>query len=427
MLLISCAASDATLPQQTPTPAAATRTPEAGEAAQRIAVEPYSGDLPSAAGGRQIIDIVSGSVRPLSCVEQVRAQQADRSTFGFVSGSGPEWLIAGQARVVGDRVEVTQAFRLRAFGSDADQGRWLVQGAGWPPDSRQFALWTEPFSSAASFGKDDASELYVFDSETGSLLRLFGTTGLIGDAEWSPQGDRLAVMYRAPGLRVAIVSAAGGPPVEVQAPAGMELVLASRCRDLFRASCWSPDGSLVALERAGANWPEGIYVATADGSRLQAVVEGPASFVQWGPDSRSLLALVGQEGAAWELQVRYLDGRQPVRIGEAWFAGWSPDGRLIAYTRGECAAQELVLTDPSGATSRVLATGLGAVLGFVWSPRGDFLALSSLGRPTDNAGLLLVEPSTRAAHRLSNDPMLVSWAPTGGQLIAAPFVGDRCT
>jgi len=267
----------------------------------------------------------------------------------------------------------------------------------------------------------------LFVGQSGGLSRLFGARGRIRYAEWAPQEARLAVVLRAPGVGVAIVSAAGGPPVAVQAPAGMELVLASRCRDFFRVSCWSPDGSLVALERAGANWPEGIYVATADGSRLQAVVEGPASFVQWGPDSRSLLALVGQEGAAWELQVRYLDGRQPVRIGEAWFAGWSPDGRLIAYTRGECAAQELVLTDPSGATSRVLATGLGAVLGFVWSPRGDFLALSSLGRPTDNAGLLLVEPSTQAAHRLSNDPMLVSWAPTGGQLIAAPFVGDRCT
>jgi hypothetical protein len=428
LLLTACGGSDATPPEQTPTPATASQTPSGvGDTPLRIVVQPYSGDLPSDTIGRQLIDVTSGSSVPLSCLEQARAQHDDRPTFGFVCGSDPEWLIAGQARVVGDRVEVTQAFRLQGFGGDADQGRWLIQVAGWAQDARRLALRTEPVSPTMDMDRADASELYVFDSQSGRLSRLFGTRGLISYAEWSPQGDRLVVAYREPLSRIAIVPVEGGPPSNVQAPTNVELMLASSCRDLFRVSCWSPDGSFVALERVGANWPEGIYVTTADGSRLQAVVEGQARFVQWGPDSKSLLALVGEVGRARELQVRYLDGRAPVRLGEAWSASWSPDGRLIAYTRGTCEMQELVLADLSAGASRVVATRLGAVLGFVWSPRGDILALSSLGRPTDNTGLLLIQPSGGAVRRLSTDPMLVRWTPTGVRLIAVPFVGDQCT
>jgi Tol biopolymer transport system component len=100
-----------------------------------------------------------------------------------------------------------------------------------------------------------------------------------------------------------------------------------------RAPAWSPDGRLLAFERAGH-----IYVMKADGTGLHRLGSRPPRDHEptWSPDGRRI-AFVTED----LLLVMRADGsgvRRVYRAGGDGFVGgpsWSPDGRWIAFTLTE--------------------------------------------------------------------------------------------
>ena len=116
----------------------------------------------------------------------------------------------------------------------------------------------------------------------------------------------------------------------------------------------------------------------------------PAPFlVGISPDGTELLVLadrqvVGTVGAPSPLWVVPFLGGTPRPVGEilADDAGWSPDGRTIAYTVGA----ELFLADADGSNPRKIWTAAGNVVYPVFAPDGRRLRVSVVdpkdGRPS---------------------------------------------
>ncbi len=101
----------------------------------------------------------------------------------------------------------------------------------------------------------------------------------------------------------------------------------------------SPDGTRIAFD-SDRDGTRGVYIADSDGQNVRRVSpEGFASVPSWSPDGRTL-AFVRGEGPndrVWNLwtlelasgQLRQITNR---RYGQPWGGSWFPDGRRIAYS-----------------------------------------------------------------------------------------------
>jgi TolB protein len=110
-----------------------------------------------------------------------------------------------------------------------------------------------------------------------------------------------------------------------------------------RAPAWSPDGRLLAFERAGR-----IYVMKADGMGLHRLGSRPPR------------------------------GHEPA---------WSPDGRRIAFVTKDSL---LVVRADGGGVRRLYRIKAGAVAGPAWSPDGRSIAFSLVGEDVCGQGSLAV-------------------------------------
>jgi Tol biopolymer transport system component len=157
-----------------------------------------------------------------------------------------------------------------------------------------------------------------------------------------------------------------------------------------RAPAWSPDGRLLAFERAGR-----IYVMKAGGTGLHRLGSRPPRDHEpaWSADGRRI-AFVTEDS----LLVMRADGggvRRLYRIKDGAVAGpaWSPDGRSIAFSlveayvcgqaaimvTGEDGGGWRFLTAPTGCSSPIVAPGDAADADDSdpdWSPDGTHIAFT---------------------------------------------------
>ena len=141
--------------------------------------------------------------------------------------------------------------------------------------------------------------------------------------------------------------------------------------------------------------------------------------LQWSPDGRRLLGMLRGEVVADsvdDLVVIAADGSAaPLRLthdGQPKSApAWSPDGRSIAYTRGDPTASQgtaLAIVSSDGGDDRVLVPD--GFYGF-WSPDGRFLAYyrNTVTEHGATQELSTVEVSTGAQRRLSAEANGGAW------------------
>ena len=198
----------------------------------------------------------------------------------------------------------------------------------WSPDGNQIA-----FTSS----RDGSYGYYVMPALGGAAQRVFGAHPL-GNAQWSPDGREIA------GL---VMDDEGKLAIEI---ASMHTRQSRRVRtEPIRSQAfhlrWSPDGRFIALVEAVALDAEAaqLWVLRLDDRTWHPVLD--RRFTVWSPewsrDGRTLYFVSNREGSMdlWQLAIP-ADGApkdEPSRVTNGvgmWDAALSPDGKRLAYTRG---------------------------------------------------------------------------------------------
>jgi Tol biopolymer transport system component len=196
---------------------------------------------------------------------------------------------------------------------------------------------------------------------------------------------------------------------------------------------FSPDGTRLAFRRAtdtSAGHPEDIVVVAADGSQPTVVttepIPGGPKRLEWGPDSRSILATQQDDQAIWLFDAT---AARPVRTlaTDAFLYNHPfrpPDGSAIVIGRDtDLGRQVFVLDLQTGVETRVVGAGSGDDLGSVrWSPDGTQLVYNDA--PPENANmqrLWIVNADGTGKRQITDAPghwydIDAVWSPDGTQI-----------
>jgi Tol biopolymer transport system component len=233
----------------------------------------------------------------------------------------------------------------------------------WSPDGRRLA-----------FVGTNRVGLSVVDVASGRLRRLLPSASSFA---WSPDGRRLVAFRSASRSRGLVV-------VDETGKRRPRLIV--RARTKWWVWGWSPDGRAVAygftIRKPDAdheNGREGLAIVDVSGKkrpRLVVTAEVVLS-AAWSPDA-SRLAYVRIDGkyTCCVLHVvrrngtndRALAGSQ---LAQALSPSWSPDGRSLAYASSGQGGTGLHIVAADGSSDRALGTALDNI---AWSPDGSMIA-----------------------------------------------------
>lgn len=243
--------------------------------------------------------------------------------------------------------------------SDVDKtGERVIDSLGealrpsWSPDS-EWLSYTRDDGSGTFFGRS----VWIAHPD-GSSRRRIGSGYL---PVWSPDGTRIAA----------------GDDAELvlyDVATGARTVLAS-VAEIVATPTWSPDGLQVAyseINRADGHRPVVHVVDIVDRrDRVIAAGRDPA----WSPDGTRLAILREQSPPSVvpnALTVVRPDGSVVAEVaGDAGLAfSWSPDGRELAYERGDLRALLVARADGDGGRIVATAETNGGVTDVRWAPDG---------------------------------------------------------
>ena len=240
---------------------------------------------------------------------------------------------------------------------------------------------------SVSLGEVD-SDVWLYDVARSMLTRFTADSSSDSDAEWSPDGDRIAFhSHRDGGGDIHIKAADGtGTAERMTSGPGEKLV-----------TSWTPDGKFLVLSERRDNATRVLTRTAADGRNVVELLRRPAnlSAATVSPDGR-FIAYVSDESGVAEVYARpYPDvdrarwqvspdgGRAPV---------WRQDGRAIYYRHAAEVRQVSVNTESGFVVGKAetLFTGsyvLGGVTdrSYDLAPDGRFLMLKDASMDSDDA------------------------------------------
>ncbi len=217
--------------------------------------------------------------------------------------------------------------------------------ASWSPDGKRAAV-------VVYDGADRSYTPYVLNLETGGVQNLLEwLPEAVGDyiyPTWSPDGNWVTIVdtWRITNL----ILAAHIFKVNVHSGASVQLTDFPRRAPRYGKPSWSPDGKKIAfgaLEEPhlvnDAKTNQEVYVMNADGSNMVNISNHPKwdAYPAWSPDGRKIVFESARDypkGTAWDLYMMNPDGSNVERLtSDAYFEifpQWSPDSQWIVYYSG---------------------------------------------------------------------------------------------
>jgi hypothetical protein len=248
----------------------------------------------------------------------------------------------------------------------------------WSPDGGRLA-------GILSTGACPAATVAVTDGSSFRMLPTDPTFMAIG-IDWSPDGARLAVGFHRSRSSLVVYDVAGETRSEIAQ--GVD-------------PAWSPDGRQIAYSHR----TDGVHVVSPDGGGDRRI--GPGRRPAWSPDSARLA--YERHGSVF---LAGSDGTDELLVTSGESPSWSPDGSSVAVLR----AGSTYVHPLDGTPERRL--GPGRLL--QWSAGADAIAL------IDAMGVVrLVDPSTGATRRASEDAQAAALRPQGDRLATLLAAGRR--
>jgi TolB protein len=224
---------------------------------------------------------------------------------------------------------------------DGSAAHRLARGVdpAWSPDGRKLVFVR-------------AHDLYVMDAD-GSHVRRLTRDRRSASPAWSPDGKTIAFVR---GTGINVFRLGGGPARRITNPGGQD-----------RSPAWSPDGRTIVFARfsealehtIGDNYE--LWTVRPDGSRGTRLTlnflddEEPA----WSPDGR-LIAFT-RYGDVWTMR---RDGKGARRLTRGPAndrePAWSPDSRRIAFVSDRAGADALYVMSTDGSGRRRIPHTEGA-------------------------------------------------------------------
>ncbi len=196
---------------------------------------------------------------------------------------------------------------------------------------------------------------------------------------------------------------------------------------LIAQARWSPDGNRIAyISSADENGtpPYHIAVMNDNGENLQQLTEGEARHYSptWSPDGKQIAFILARDyegGSPLGVFVINSDGSEQREIAPYAFyndLSWSPDGSSIAYS----VFNAIFVVSTDGAHSQQL-TDQWTDSFPVWSPNGEYIAFQSTrDDPDDYFDIYVMRSDGTDIRRLTHNPAhdrQPSWSPDGKKII----------
>ncbi len=196
------------------------------------------------------------------------------------------------------------------------------------------------------FLKDDKDEenydVYIMDSDGSNMEQLTFLPGIVHDAIWSPDGERILYSYK--------MSVVDNSQFYTMLPDGSEIMKISQNADItYTNPDWSPDGSKIVydvmLDGRGSEWA--IFTMNADGSGEQLITDPEYRSMDpdWSPDGAKIV-YVSINGKWPDIYTMKPDGSERTQLTDLQsnLTGepkWSPDGEYITFYAGSGEEGEL--------------------------------------------------------------------------------------
>jgi len=331
---------------------------------------------------RSVRLLIAAAVASAACVDQPLPSGAPdpEARFAFAG-------INGKIAFASDRAGDSDVWVMEADGSNPVNLTLTPPGSPHLPSDHD-PVWS-PDGARIAFVSDrdqfDNSDIYVMNADGTGVVRLTNDPGDDLEPSWSPDGTRIAFTSKREGSADIFILTVDGAFI-------MNLTRAPSSADFEPA--WSPDGSKIAFttDRDGSRGGiQDIFVMNADGTgppmNLTDNREGDGSGLNrsaaWSPDGRIILFSKteflpeGNQTTVWMMDGDDGEDQQPLTDGGSDLKpAWSPDGQHIAFTRAAPAGPaEIIVMNLDGSGQSNLTNHTAHDEAPDWQPAGADLAI----------------------------------------------------
>lgn len=334
------------------------------------------------------------------------------------TGHGPTG--AGNGRIsfiVGELGGSMEGVQIAAVAPDGSGRQALIDGVpeyssgGWSPDGKVIV-----FSRSPEASPDGHVHLWRMNDDGSGLEQLTAGNADDFDAQWSPDGSQILFRRTPDGS----LQGTGGveffeaPAIFLMNPDGSAVRRVNvEPNQIVLGARWAPDGEgfLFIADTPADDGPEGfgIYTVRSDGTGLRLIVPRSNGDPQWSPDGKRILfqsgsRLVTVDGEGADLQTLVEGLHRDIHF------RWSPDGERILYVRpvGPDQGNELWTVGADGSDDRRVSEHLQwPDPTAAWSPDGRLIAF------TRGGDIWTVDVETGEEHQVTDTPIYESspaWA-----------------